>query len=136
MLSKTDLKKISRSRFEESKVLFLANRYDGSVYLCGYSIEVALKSTICDFYKLSGFPETKDEFKDLREQKGIDIKIHDLDKLLRLSGMEPLIKSTYLADWSIVTQWDPKVRYRPIGSAKKVDAQNMIESAVILRGLL
>ena len=63
MISKENLKIIAKNKIIDSKVLFDTKRYDASVYLIGYAIEVSLKYKICKILKLdNGFPETKDEF--------------------------------------------------------------------------
>ena len=93
MISKQDLKEIALSKLVDAKVLFKSNRHDSSLYLIGYSIELALKFKICKILRLDeGFPENKSEFevyikssdndlgneiKDLRE-----IRNHNLQKLL------------------------------------------------------
>jgi hypothetical protein len=124
MISRIDLRKIARARLKDSNVLFLNRRYDGAVYLCGYVIEIALKAKITTTLKWStGFPSTQAEFKNLQS-----FKTHNLDMLLRLSGIERKIKTALLAEWSIVVTWDPEVRYKPIGSASKADAKNMIDA--------
>ena len=61
----------------------------------GYAVELALKYSICDFYNFNqGFPENKSEFQAYVQflsgasllapaiNNIMEIKIHDLDKLL------------------------------------------------------
>ncbi|WP_319580512.1 hypothetical protein [uncultured Methanospirillum sp.] len=129
------MKKVSNSRFEESKILNKCHRYDGAVYLCGYSIEIALKVKICENYS-TDFPESKREFCSFCSQSGFELKTHKLDTLLKNSNCAELIKLDYTAEWSVIASWDPEVRYRKIGSAKKNDAQNMIDSVQKIRGIL
>ena len=124
MISTRDLSKIARTRLRDSEILFNNKRYDGSVYLCGYAIELALKLKICKALKWSGFPEEKGEFSYLSS-----FKTHDLDVLLKLSGVESKIRSLHLADWSTIASWEPGVRYRPTGFARKIDAKNMLSSS-------
>jgi HEPN domain-containing protein len=47
MISIADLMTIARERLTDAEVLLNAQRYDGAAYLCGYSIEIALKHKIC-----------------------------------------------------------------------------------------
>ena len=63
-------------------------------------------------------------------------KTHNLDVLLQLSGKEKNVKSNHLADWSIIAQWEPEVRYKSTVSAKKSDAQHMISSSKNILGIL
>jgi len=131
MISVKDLKKIAKDRLKDSEVLFRNKRYDGSIYLCGYAVEIALKAKICKTLRWSGFPETGKEFKNFNS-----FKTHNLDVLLKLSGMESKIKGMYMTDWSIIALWDPEVRYKPIGTAKKIDVQDMISSSKNILGIL
>ena len=127
MIPPRDLRKISRGRLKDAEVLAKHKRYDGAIYLCGYSIEIALKARICKTLKWAGFPETRSEFNNLKS-----FKTHNLDVLLNLSGVENKIKTLYMPDWSIIALWDPSVRYKPIGSTNKSDAQDMINSSKII----
>jgi hypothetical protein len=131
MLTKQELRLISRARLKDAEALLRANRFDGSIYLCGYAIEVGLKHKICKTLHWNEFPSTRNEFQNLQS-----FKTHNLDILLKLSGAESRIKISFLAQWSIVVNWDPEARYNPIGSVSFKDAQLMIDAAkVILRQL-
>ncbi len=131
MISVEDLRDIAKARLEDSDVLYRARRYDGAVYLCGYVVEMALKAKICETLKWSGFPETKSEFENYRS-----FRTHSLDVLLSLAGVEQEIKTKLLTDWSTVVNWDPEVRYKPVGTAKEPDAKSMIESTRALLEVL
>jgi len=123
MLSRTDLLKITRARVTDAKILLSKNRWDGAVYLCGYAVELALKSRIVVARGLAGFPETDAEFKAL---KPLWLKIHKLDDLLALSDREVRVRTKHMNLWSGVVQWEPEVRYRRIGSASLADAVVMV----------
>jgi len=123
MIDRKHLKEIAKARLADSEVLWRSARYDGAVYLCGYAVEVALKARICRTLKWQEFPETRSEFQNLQS-----FKVHDLDALLHLSGIEARIKTRYMTDWSIVATWEPEARYKVIGSASKQDAQDMISA--------
>jgi hypothetical protein len=81
--------------------------------------------------KWQGFPESKKEFERLSS-----FKTHDLDTLLSLSGREQKIRGNHLTEWSGVTQWDPEIRYKPIGSVMQADASLMIQRVEVLLGAL
>ncbi|MGB8992394.1 MAG: hypothetical protein WCD80_10090 [Desulfobaccales bacterium] len=131
MLTKQELRLIAIARLQDAEALFRANRYDGSIYLCGYAIEIGLKNKICKTLRWNEFPSTKSEFQNLQS-----FKTHNLDILLKLSGAESKIKINFLADWSIVAKWEPDARYKPIGSSSGQEAQLMIDAVkVILRQL-
>jgi hypothetical protein len=131
MITARELKDIARARLKDSEVLYKQKRYDGAFYLCGYAVELALKARVCRTLKWKGFPTSNKEFEGL-----LSFRVHKLEMLLRLSGMESKITQSFLADWSIVAAWDPESRYRSIWSASKNDAFNMIESTKKLLGVL
>ena len=60
------------------------------------------------------------------------VKTHDLEILLRFSGMEPRIKKQYFAPWSVMLDWDPEKRYQRAGQATEQEADDMISSATQL----
>ena len=86
MLSIPELKEISSARLRDSRVLFAARRYDGSHYLCGYAVEIALKARICKTLNWAGFPDKGKEFEGLGS-----FRTHDFEVLLRLSGYGPRV---------------------------------------------
>jgi HEPN domain-containing protein len=131
MVSRTELRTIARARLRDAEVLLAARRYEGSVYLCGYSVEIGLKARICRALKWPGFPSTNKEFEGYRS-----FKTHNLDVLLRLSGAEVKIRGIYFPEWSVVVTWEPDTRYRPIGTATATDATDMINSAKVILGAL
>lgn len=130
MISKHDLKKIAFIKFDSAKLLFTYNKYDTSLYVIGYVIELALKYKICKILKFdSGFPETQHEFDVYlsdkqnylsREIKSLrEIRNHDLKKLLYYSGKELLINAQLYNEWLHILYWSPKVRYKlNIGNKK------------------
>ena len=131
MISASDLRKIARARLTDARALLRARRYDGSIYLCGYAVELALKHRICRTLGWNDFPATSAEFKAYQS-----FRTHDLDVLLHLSGQEANIKKQALADWSTAAEWDPEVRYRSIGSASKEDAELMIKATTAILRVL
>jgi HEPN domain-containing protein len=131
VISRTDLRRIARARLRDSEVLFEAARYDGAIYLCGYAIELALKTRICRVLNWPGFPATRAEFASYQS-----FRTHNLDVLLTLSGRERKVKSQYPAEWSTVVDWDPEMRYTTAGTASRRDALEMIEAARVLMRFL
>ena len=122
MIKLSDLETLSLARLEDAKALMEAERYDGAMYIAGYAIELALKARICKTLNWIEFPESPD-YK--------SFKIHKLDVLLHLSGIETVIKTDHLADWSLASQWNPENRYKTITPVSKTDAEltvNAIEN--------
>ena len=123
MIPKQILKDIAINKFDAAKVLFNSKKYDSSIYLAGYAVELALKYKICKILRLeNGFPENKSEFdnyisqndNDLGREIGNlkDIRNHNLQKLLYYSGQEFAIKSQLLNEWTEISFWNPELRYR------------------------
>ena len=129
MLAVTELRGIAQARLEDARVLFDSARYDGAVYVCGYAVEMALKARICETLGWEGYPSTSGEFREYQT-----FRTHDLDVLLRLSGIENAVLAAALTDWSVATRWDPEIRYSPIGTAGEGAARSMIESSTRLMG--
>jgi len=119
-MKRTEIEKIVQARIEDAEVLYQASRYDGSVYLCGYAVELGLKARICRTLQWDEYP-TSGTYK--------TFKTHDLDVLIHLTGMEDKVKLKYMAAWSIVAQWNPEARYNPIGNVKEADAKEMLDAS-------
>lgn len=124
MISIKELRIRSKAKLKDAEVLYKKERYDGSVYLCGYAIELILKYRTCKVLKWVAFPETNKEFENYKS-----FRTHNLDILLTLSGQEQKVKLKHIVDWSNVNQWNPEMRYGTIGIVKQVDAFSMINSA-------
>jgi len=131
MINISELEEIAKARIKDADALLRARRYDGAIYLCGYAIEIALKARICKTLGWLGYPSSTREF-----AKYQSFRTHDLDVLLSLSGCEQDVKAKSLAEWSAVAEWDPEIRYKPIGSATKKAAELMIESSKRLVSVL
>jgi len=124
MIPVAELDKIAQARLDDAKALLAANRYDGATYLCGYSVEVALKARVCRVLNWSDFPSTGGEFQAYKS-----FQTHELDILLRLSGQEGRVKQQHFALWNAVAVWRSESRYSIVGTAQKADAQAMIQAA-------
>ena len=131
MISRQDLRRIARARLKEAEVLLSAGQYDGAVYLCGYAVEVALKARICRHLKWAGFPQSSKEFDGLQA-----LKTHDFKVLIKFTGMDDKVRQLHFQEWNLLLGWTPEVRYAPIGTATRRDAEVMIESARILMGII
>lgn len=131
MIATSDLLTIANDRLADAEALLNAERFDGAAYLCGYCIEIALKHKICLTLNWTHFPATNNEFKGYTS-----LKTHDLDILLAFTGIESVIKTTHLAEWSFVSDWNPEARYNPTGNVSEMDATLMIQSAQTLLPLL
>lgn len=125
MISNQKLYDLAKSRYDESKILLTNHRPDGAVYLCGYALELILKQRIVKTLDWDGYPETKKEFEYYKS-----FKVHDLDVLLRLCGLEKKIQAdnTIFALWQIAKGWNSEIRYREIGKVPESEASGIIEA--------
>ncbi len=57
------------------------------------------------------------------------IKTHDLEVLLRFSGIEDRVKRKHLPEWSVVLDWNPEKRYQSIGQSTQQQATDMLTCA-------
>jgi len=121
MIAASDLRKIARARAKDASVLLRSKRFDGAFYLCGYSVELALKARICKTLKWPGFPETSQDFKGLQS-----VRTHDLDVLLRFSGIQSRIEQKYFSEWSVVIDWNPEKRDQSVGQSSPQQATDML----------
>jgi len=123
MIPKLHLKEIAFKKLDTSKLLCESAKYDASLYLIGYSIELALKYKICKIFQFEeGFPETKNEFemyismsdstlgKEITNIK--EIRNHNLQKLLFYSGQDYIVKLELLEEWTNISYWSPELRYK------------------------
>ena len=118
-MQRVEIEKIISARIEDAEVLYHASRFDGSVYLCGYAIELGLKARICRTLQWDEYPTSG---------KYTTFKTHDLDVLLHLTGLEDKIRLHYMTAWSIVAQWSPEARYNLIGNVDNMGAKDMLDS--------
>lgn len=131
MLTILDLEDIATARLQDAHVLHAAARYDGAFYLAGYSLELALKSSICKTLNWQEFPATNKEFERFRS-----FKVHDLEVLLKLSGREAAIKVQLLDAWLTAKNWNPELRYLPIGFASPDSTRELLDAVSELMGAL
>jgi|SRR5712691_11452414 len=123
MVTRRELQQLSCLRLEEAEALFGAGCYDGSAYLCGYVVELALKAAICSNFGVTEYPEKGSR---LRES----LKTHDFDDLKLLAGMEQAFtaSSALLANWSVASKWKPERRYEPKGTYDQAAAKGILDA--------
>ena len=122
-MTKTELESLSDLRLKESKILFENESYQGAFYLCGYSIECALKACIAKSFKENEFPNKK---------LVNDSYVHDLNQLLKLSNLSIQFQLDVKSDpnldihWAVVKDWSEQFRYDP--SIEKIRAEDLIKA--------
>ncbi|MBC8230264.1 HEPN domain-containing protein [bacterium] len=97
----TQWRHLANQRLEDAQVLIASRkrRYNGAVYLGGYTVECALKSAICALKNLPNLPE--------------DYKTHMLDELLTATGLtlpdNLVMKFCILRDWTVELRYQTKI---------------------------
>ncbi|HEY7767716.1 HEPN domain-containing protein [Longimicrobium sp.] len=124
MIPRLELRRLAFARLKDARALYASGRYDAARYLCGYAVELALKARICRTLRWEAFPQTRKQF----EHYG-SFKIHNLQVLLRLSGMEERIRTRHHGDWVQVSDWDPTFRYAAEGTTQADVAKSILTSA-------
>ncbi len=126
MPSHNEFKELAKTMLLNAKALFDKRLYDGSIYLAGYVLEFALKARICKILDLDDYPESGEISK--------ACKTHNYDTLVKLAGLEKKLdnakssNSALYNNWSILTKWSEEFRYKPIGTNKMKDAQDVINA--------
>jgi hypothetical protein len=67
MIPRRELRRLAFARLKDARALYAAGRYDAALYLCGYAVEIALKARICRTLRWEGFPQTRKQFRALRQ---------------------------------------------------------------------
>lgn len=122
MATRDELKALAELRLREATALFNAQLYDGCVYLCGYVVELALKARICTLLGVTDYPHS---------EIPQTFKTHKFEHLKLLAGLHQDFNAgnaKLLANWSVATSWEPEWRYRPVGSADKGGAQQVLDA--------
>jgi len=127
MISLITLKYLFTQRRIDVETLMMNKRYNGAVYLIGYSLEFSFKrrvSITLGFHH--GFPETNPELKRIYQSQlslfnalntGItlnhinQLRNHDLMQLVKFSGVEGQILAKYPLEWMMACLWNPGNRY-------------------------
>lgn len=119
MPTRDELIELAHLRLREAEALFAADLYDGSVYLCGYVVELALKACICATLAIPDYPDRRMFW------------THDFDELRLLAGLQKqitLANPALFRNWSIATEWKPELRYQPAGTYGRPEASKVLES--------
>jgi HEPN domain-containing protein len=106
-MNRADFQKLAELRLAEAKVLLDSKCYEGAYYLTGYAVECGLKACIAKQTKQYDFPD----------KNSGKIYIHDLNLLLKFSGLEEKHRENseenpdFGVNWNIVKDWKEDTRY-------------------------
>ena len=122
-MHRKDFQAIAKLRVAEARVLLDNGYFAGAYYLAGYAVECAIKACIARQIKLHDIPDKKliNEF-----------YVHDLEKLIKISGLEGELKleeksnPAFGTNWTIVKDWSEQRRYRV--SVSEAQARDFYEA--------
>jgi len=107
-MNRRDLQTLADLRVADAEKLVDAGRFSAAYYLLGYAVECALKACIAKQIREHDFPD---------KQLVLDSYTHNLEPLLRISGVKPEFDSRIKADkslevnWTTVKDWTEAARY-------------------------
>lgn len=107
-MNRNDLQTLADLRVGDAKVLVDAGRFSAAYYLLGYAVECALKACVTKQIKEHDFPD---------KQLVLDSYTHNLEQLLRISGVKAQFDLRIKADksfevnWTTVKDWTEAARY-------------------------
>lgn len=131
MIERAELRRMADAKLADAIDLYRLGRYDSSIYLCGYAVELALKAEICVALRWAGYPANPKDFQGLQS-----FRTHRLDTLLHLSGLENRVKSDFPVEWRLIAEWDSEWRYLPVGSISDEECLEMLEAVTTLLGAI
>lgn len=127
-MHRNDLRRLSRLRIREARLLLRAGGVQGAHYLAGYAVECALKACIARQFQQHDIPDRK---------LVNDVYTHDLDRLLDLAGLRAALQRYAAAypplqkNWSVVKDWKETARYNPGITAQ--EAQDLYSACTARR---
>lgn len=113
-ITRLDLRQIAEEKIDDARHLLAVGRSSNAYYLAGYAVEIGLKACIARQFASDAIPDRK--FVN-------DIHVHDLPKLAGLAGLGVELQALKVsnplfgANWTIVVEWSPEVRYRTVDAA-------------------
>ncbi|WP_054209296.1 hypothetical protein [Bosea vaviloviae] len=121
-LRRTDCQAVASAKCDDAVLLLANKRYSNAYYLAGYAIEIALKACIARQISAEAIPDKNfilDTFK------------HDFRTLVGVAGLSRVLKEAQQADpdfaanWALVSEWKPDVRYELVDP---VSAQYIVQA--------
>jgi len=107
-MNRATFQRISEIRRKEALALLKEGHYPGSYYLVGYAVECALKACVAKQVRRYDYPDRK---------LANEVFTHDLEKLMRLSGLAPELAKEMETNkplelnWAVIKDWSESARY-------------------------
>lgn len=114
-LRRADLQSLALEKLDDARLLLEHGRFSSAYYLAGYAIETGLKACIARTIAAETIPDRR--FIN-------DLYVHDLVKLVTLAGLKERLSVrrrtdlVFAANWGLVAQWRPEVRYEIVESSQ------------------
>jgi len=108
-MNRLDFHRLAAVRLREAKTLLDAGEFSGAYYLCGYSVECALKACIAKRTVEHDFPDRR------RVEQSYTHEISN--KLLAAAGLQGELQEkvdldpAFAANWAVVKDWTQESRY-------------------------
>ena len=125
-MNRKNLQELSIIRLKEAKHLIDNNFFDGAFYLCGYSVECALKACIAKNTKKYDFPDKKVVFESF---------VHEPIKLVKIAGLglklEQEIEDSaeFKIYWNVLKDWSEASRYKRYSRLEALDLYEAISNS-------
>jgi HEPN domain-containing protein len=130
-VTRADFQQLADIRLQEAKILLDAGMWDGSYYLAGYAVEVALKACIIKMVMA-----TSASFL-FQDRKFVEkCWTHDIEKLLELAGLKPAWTAATTgnpilwSNWAIANVWEEEKRYHRITEAEARGLYDAVSDAM------
>ena len=110
-LKRSDLQKIAQAKLDDALLLLAHQRFSNAYYLGGYAVEIGLKACIARQITAETIPD---------KNLVIDTYSHQLRKLVGVAGLSNELKMQeqqdpmFSANWALVAEWVPEIRYGPV----------------------
>ncbi|RAI45298.1 hypothetical protein CH341_04705 [Rhodoplanes roseus] len=123
-MRRSDLQAMAQAKLDDATILLAHGRFSNAYYLAGYAVELGLKACIAAQVNAETIPD-KEFIK--------KIYSHVFPELIGLAGLAAEFKRrkdenpAFAANWAIVSEWSPDVRYE---QRDPMSAQLMLQAII------
>lgn len=129
-MTRKDFQRLTRLRLSDARSLLASGNGQGAYYLTGLAVECALKAAIARRTQRHDFPSKPNIVREIYD--------HDLNRLLKLAGLENILESmaesnaALKQNWVLIKDWTVESRYISSG----LDGQVLYRAATGQNGVL
>jgi hypothetical protein len=112
-LQRINLQAIAQTKLDDAELLLFNARYSNAYYLAGFAVEIGLKASIAKLFLADAIP-------DIALVRAT--YVHNLKDLLTVAGLKRQHTEAakqdveFGANWGLVAQWSPEIRYETVDS--------------------